>query len=60
MRRFTTISEFHEFAQLPKPQHPLLSVVDVGTVPHRDGEEPMSMVFDFYSISIKRMHNVHV
>lgn len=60
MRRFPTISEFHEFAQLPKPQHPLLSVVDVGTVPQRYGEEPMSMVFDFYAISIKRMHNVHV
>lgn len=58
MRRFTTISEFHEFVQLPKPQHPLLSVVDVGTVPHRYGEEPTSMVFDFYSISVKRMHNV--
>ncbi len=60
MKRFQTISEFHEFVQLPKPQHPLLSVVDVGTVPHRDGEEPMSMVFDFYSIAVKRMHNVHV
>ncbi|MBC6611727.1 helix-turn-helix transcriptional regulator [Hymenobacter sp. BT507] len=60
MRRFRTISEFHEFVQLPKPQHPLFSVVDVGTVPHRYGEEPTSMVFDFYSISVKRMHNVHV
>jgi AraC-like DNA-binding protein len=60
MRRFTTISEFHDFVQLPKPQHPLLSVVDVGTVPHREGEQPTSMVFDFYSISVKRMHNVHV
>ncbi|MDQ2771840.1 MAG: helix-turn-helix transcriptional regulator [Bacteroidota bacterium] len=60
MRRFTTISEFHAFAQLPKPQHPLLSVVDVGTVPHRYGEEPTSMVYDFYVISIKRMHNLHM
>jgi AraC-like DNA-binding protein len=60
MRRFTTISEFHEFVQLPKPQHPLLSVVDVSTVPHREGEPAASMVFDFYSISIKRMHNVQV
>ena len=60
MRRFTTISEFHEFAQLPKPQHPLLSVVDVGAVPHREGEEPTSMVLDFYAISMKRMRNVHV
>ena len=60
MKRFSTISEFHEFVQLPKPQHPLLSVVDVGTVPHRYGEQPTSMVFDFYSISIKRMHNVQI
>lgn len=60
MRRFPTISEFHEFAQLPPPQHPLLSVVDVGAVPHRAGEEPVSMVFDFYSISVKRMRNVRV
>ncbi|RZL16122.1 MAG: AraC family transcriptional regulator [Hymenobacter sp.] len=60
MRRFTTISEFHEFVQLPQPQHPLLSVVDVSTVPHRYGAEPTIMVFDFYSISVKRMHNVHV
>ncbi|HEX8326282.1 MAG TPA: helix-turn-helix domain-containing protein [Hymenobacter sp.] len=58
MRRFATISEFHEFVHLPKPQHPLLSVVDVGTVPHRYGEEPTVMVFDFYCISIKRMRNV--
>jgi AraC-like DNA-binding protein len=60
MRRFRTISEFHDFVQLPPPQHPLLSVVDVGTVPHRYSAEPTSMVFDFYSISVKRLHNVHV
>ena len=58
MRRFTTISEFHAFLQLPPPEHPLLSVVDLGTVPHREGEEPTSMVFNFYSIAVKRLHNV--
>lgn len=60
MRRFTTISEFHAFVQLPPPQHPLLSVVDVSTVPHRYGAEPTSMVLDFYAISVKRMRNVRV
>ena len=58
MKHFTTISEFHAFVQLPPPQHPLLSVVDVGTVPHRAGEEPVRMVLAFYSIAVKRMHNV--
>jgi len=60
MRHFKTISEFHKFVQLPKPQHPLLSVVDVGTVPHRHSEQATSMVLDFYAISVKRMRNFHV
>ncbi len=60
MRRFATISAFHAFAQLPAPQHPLLSVVDVGTVPPPPSGEPESMVLDFYAISLKRMRNVHV
>ncbi|GAB3636090.1 AraC family transcriptional regulator [Hymenobacter arcticus] len=59
MRHFKTISEFHEFVQLPKPQHPLLSVVDVGAVPHREEEEPVTMMLDFYAISVKRMHNIN-
>ncbi|QKG52534.1 helix-turn-helix domain-containing protein [Hymenobacter sp. BRD67] len=58
MRHFKTLSEFHEFAQLPKPQHPLLSVVDVGAVPHRAEAEPTPMLLDFYAISVKRMRNV--
>jgi AraC-like DNA-binding protein len=59
MRHFKTISEFHEFAGLPKPQHPLLSVVDVGAVPPSD-EEPTPMLLDFYAISVKRMRNVNI
>ena len=60
MKHFKTISEFHAFAQLPKPQHPLLSVVDVETVPHWDNDEPVNMILDFYAISVKRMGNVKV
>lgn len=61
MRRFHTISAFHDFVQLPKPLHPLLSVVDVGTVPPPPpGRAPESMVLDFYIISVKRTRNVRV
>jgi AraC-like DNA-binding protein len=60
MKRFSTISEFHEFRQLPPPQHPLLSVVDVGTVGPLNDDEPSSIVLDFYAISVKRMRNVHI
>ncbi|RSK29769.1 helix-turn-helix domain-containing protein [Hymenobacter metallilatus] len=59
MKRFATISAFHEYVQMPPPPHPLLSVVDVGTVPHRaDDEPPTSLVLEFYSIAVKRMRNV--
>jgi AraC-like DNA-binding protein len=61
MRRFQTISAFHDFVQLPKPLHPLLSVVDVGTVPPPPpGRAPESMVLDFYIISVKRTRNVQM
>jgi AraC-like DNA-binding protein len=59
MRHFKTISEFHEFARLPKPLHPLFSVVDVGTVPPSE-EGPTAMLLDFYAISVKRMRNVNI
>lgn len=58
MKHFKTITEFHQFLGLPKPQHPLISIVDVATVTHTYGPEPTTMAFDFYSIAVKRMHNV--
>lgn len=55
--RIKTISEYHQVMGLPKPEHPLISVIDLSTfnVPH--AEESFVMVFDFYSISLKRDFN---
>ncbi len=60
MKHFKTISEFHAFRNLPKPQHPLFSVIDVSAVKHLNFEEPLSLVFDFYGIGIKRVTNLQV
>ncbi len=60
MKHFKTISEFHQFRDLPKPQHPLISVIDVGTVVQPDSDEPMNLILDFYAIAVKRMRNVKV
>ena len=60
MKRFKTISEFHQFRQLPKPEHPLISVIDVEAVRHLHIDEPVSLTLDFYCIAIKRMSNVKV
>jgi len=57
--KFKTISEFHKFRGLPKPEHPLISVinlVDVETMP--EGEN--SILLDFYSIALKRNFNAKI
>jgi len=54
IHRIKSIAEFHEFRQLPKPQHPLVSVVNVEDIQHPPAEEPMSLVLDYYNISLKR------
>lgn len=60
MKHIKTISEFHQFRGLPKPEHPLISVIDVETVTHLHSDEPMNLMLDFYSIAVKRMLNVKV
>ncbi|HEY9260523.1 helix-turn-helix transcriptional regulator [Chitinophaga sp.] len=52
--RVKTISEFHQLRNLPKPEHPLISIVDYATVTQSRENMPSSWVYDFYFISIKR------
>jgi AraC-like DNA-binding protein len=52
--RIKTIAEFHRLRGLPKPEHPLISVVNIETVDSSDSNESASLILDFYSISIKR------
>jgi AraC family transcriptional regulator, transcriptional activator of pobA len=56
-RRFTTITDFHRFRGLPKPEHLLISVVNVEQMKDIDADEPFSMTFDFYVIALKRNFN---
>ena len=49
--RIKTISELHQLAEFPKPAHPLISIIDYGKTKDIPG---LSVVFDFYSISVKR------
>lgn len=56
--RIKTISEFHRLRGLPKPEHPLISVINLESDMHSSGNEPGSLIFDFYSISLKRNCNV--
>src|SRR5450631_4274977 len=55
--RIKTISQYHQVMGLPKPEHPLISVINFESIKHLPGDEPISLVFDFYSISLKRDFN---
>jgi AraC family transcriptional regulator, transcriptional activator of pobA len=55
--RIKTISEYHQLMRLPKPEHPLISVINMETIREAPSDKSFSMVFDFYSISLKRNFN---
>lgn len=55
--RFKTITEYHRAAGLPKPEHPLISLVWMDNVTPPIAEGSFSLIFDFYSISMKRVYN---
>lgn len=55
--RFHTITEYHRAVGLPNPVHPLISLVHMDEVKRPLAEGPFSLIYDFYSISLKRMKN---
>ncbi len=55
--RIKTISEFHQFRDLPKPEHPLISVYNFEDLKYLNESEPKSLMLDFYSIALKRNSN---
>jgi len=55
--RFKSISEYHQMVGLPKPEHPLISVIDVAAIKSPFTEGHVSLIFDYYSIALKRAPN---
>ncbi|KAA6438274.1 helix-turn-helix transcriptional regulator [Dyadobacter flavalbus] len=52
-----TIREFHQFRRLPKPEHPLISLINFADMKMLKKDEPKSFVNNFYSIALKRNFN---
>ncbi|WP_343635388.1 AraC family transcriptional regulator [Fluviicola sp.] len=48
-----TIEEYHRILGIGAPEHPLISVINLEEVPAYSGDEAVSVVFDFYMISLK-------
>lgn len=55
MKRFKTISEFLQHGNLPKPEHPLINVAKIESSRHLSTFEPMTWVYDFYCVAVKRV-----
>lgn len=55
---FHTITEYHRAAGLPKPAHPLISLVHMDDLDKPLADGSFSLIYDFYSISMKRIKNV--
>jgi AraC family transcriptional activator of pobA len=60
LHRIKTIGEYHQVMGLPKPEHPLISVVNFESIKQLPYHESISLVFDFYSISLKRNFNARM
>lgn len=58
--RIKTITEYHRLLGLPKPEHPLISVINIESFKPPVINEPISLIFDFYCISLKRDLNARI
>lgn len=54
LQQINTITEFHRLRGLPKPLHPLISLVDYSLVKHTPENNHISWVQQFYTIGLKR------
>lgn len=52
--RLKSVSEFHELRGLPKPEHPLISVVDYSKIHTAPTDGIENLTFDYYTIALKR------
>ncbi|GGB78669.1 helix-turn-helix domain-containing protein [Dyadobacter sediminis] len=53
-RHIRTITEYHDLMELPKPEHPLISVVRFEDIKGRPGRSPKSISHHFYSVALKK------
>jgi AraC-like DNA-binding protein len=50
----STIAEYHRFMELPKPEHPLVSVIRFEDIKRKPNNCPGSIIHNFYSIALKK------
>lgn len=54
IHKVNSVSEYHKLAGLPKPEHPLVSLVDYGQVRYQTETEQITVMQGNYTIAMKR------
>ena len=54
IKRFTKVGDYHNIANLPAPEHPLISLVDYNQVQYPDDISTLKWSQDYYTIGLKR------
>jgi AraC-like DNA-binding protein len=57
LQRIDTIAAYHQLVGLPKPEHPLISLVRFDDIQPRGTDKPKGIVNNFYSVALKRNFN---
>lgn len=60
IQRIRSITEYHQLRGLPKPQHPLISLIKFDDVNYSAENNPVNWMMDFYSIALKRNFDAKV
>jgi AraC-like DNA-binding protein len=58
--RIKTISQYHQVLGIAKPEHPLVSVISLDGFKPPAGNSRISVIFDFYIITLKRNLNGNI
>jgi hypothetical protein len=60
IQRIKSIAEYHHLRGLPKPEHPLISLINFDNVNYSAENNPINWIMDFYSIALKRNFDAKV
>lgn len=60
LKQIKTISQYHELMGLPKPEHPLVSLINFESIRHLPNDEPINIVIYFYTIGLKKNFNARL
>ncbi|MVM34777.1 helix-turn-helix domain-containing protein [Spirosoma sp. HMF4905] len=52
--RIHSVAEFHQLLGVPKPLHPLVSIIQFESIQYLPASLPQCLTFDFYSIWLKK------